>query len=79
MEFTVVKKTANGNLLLTSKIEGKPLGIERMHLYRARKKVATVFDTIASIDKPFYLAKSLEVEINEGETLYDKKHEGERE
>ena len=75
MGFVVLKKTANGNYLLKQSEAGEgsqPIGIEKMFLYRARRKAAVVFDTIASVHAPFYLAKSIAGEIAPGETLYAK-------
>ena len=56
MRFRVLKNTASGNLLLQSD-ENKPL--ERKMLFASGKRVALVFDTIASTKKPFYLAKPI--------------------
>ena len=57
MDFAVVKLTANGNLLLKSK-SGEPV-LGRKTLFFEGKAVAEVFDTIASIEAPFYLAKPI--------------------
>jgi len=55
MDFEVVRLTANGNLLLSS--PSKEGVAAKMMLYSQGKAVAEVFDTIASVDNPFYLAK----------------------
>ncbi|MEW5955068.1 MAG: hypothetical protein AB1626_00840 [Candidatus Micrarchaeota archaeon] len=55
MDFEVLRLTANGNLLLRSPSNEGVAG--KMTLYAGRKAVAEVFDTIASVDNPFYLAK----------------------
>ncbi|MFH0922856.1 MAG: hypothetical protein V1811_02240 [Candidatus Micrarchaeota archaeon] len=60
MKFRIVKKTASGNLLLQSD-ENKPL--ERKILFANGKRVAMVFDTIATTKKPFYLAKPMTEKI----------------
>ncbi|MFH1200018.1 MAG: hypothetical protein V1708_03040 [Candidatus Micrarchaeota archaeon] len=54
MEFTVLKLTANGNLLLRG---SEPRGVSGMDLFEAGKKAATVFDTIGRVESPLYLAK----------------------
>ena len=67
MKFRIVKKTASGNLLLQSD-ENKPLERKMLYVLDRRddsrqthvgKRVAMVFDTIATTKKPFYLAKPL--------------------
>ncbi|GEM_PF-1734408 len=64
MKFTVLRKTAAGNLLLSSlgeetsevaKLENKPLFFQG-------KKAAVAFDVIANVQKPLVLAKPV-VEI----------------
>lgn len=59
MEFKAVRVTDAGNLLL------EPVGHKsevrgRLALFLRGRKVAVVFDTIASVDAPLYLAKPLE-------------------
>ncbi len=54
MEFSVLKVTARGHLLLTSP-DNRP--VERMPLFLRGKKVAFVFDTIGRVNAPLYLAK----------------------
>ena len=66
MEFTVLKNTANGNLLLSA---GEPRGVSGMDLFAGGKKVARVFDTIGSVESPLYLAKP----AAEGKGLVGKK------
>ena len=55
MKFFVVKKTRNNNLLLKSAVR-KPVGKKMLLFYRG-KEVGFVFETIASIEYPFYLAE----------------------
>jgi len=71
VEFAVVKKTASGNYVLRA-VGDNPGGIERRYVYRMHKKAAVVFDTIARIARPLYLAESLQGELVEGEKLYSK-------
>jgi len=74
MDFEVVRLTANGNLLLCS--ASKEGVAAKMMLYRGGKAVAEVFDTIASVDDPFYLAKPLAAALAAelvGKTLSNKK------
>jgi len=73
MEFTVVRKTSSGNILLEGEdSEGKAFEKRILFLKKGRKpeKAAVVFDTIASVKKPFYLAKPV-VELREGTVLTD--------
>ncbi|MFH1056601.1 MAG: hypothetical protein V1717_02285 [Candidatus Micrarchaeota archaeon] len=58
MEFLVLSKTGKGNLLLEAQGEGK--GIESKTLVFGGKKAAVVFDTIASVKKPLYLARPVD-------------------
>jgi len=55
MRFRVIKQTAKGNLVLESD-KAEPVE-RRMKLYSAGKEVAVIFDTIASVDKPLYIAE----------------------
>ena len=59
MQFSVLKKTSGGNLVLKMQDDEKPAGISKMILYDEREKTAVIFDTIARIESPFYLAKPL--------------------
>ena len=73
MDFTVLKKTAGGNVLLEGEeSEGKAFQKRILFLKKGRKpeKAAVVFDTIASVKKPFYLAKPV-LELREGTVLSD--------
>ncbi len=73
MEFTVVKKTSGGNILLEGEeSEGKAFEKRILFLKKGRKpeKAAVVFDTIASVKKPFYLAKPV-LDLREGAVLTD--------
>ncbi len=65
MEFKVLKRTANGNLLLTA---GEPRGVSGMDLFAGGRKAARVFDTVGSVENPFYLAKP----VSEGRDLVGK-------
>ena len=65
MQFKVLTKTANGNLVLES--EGnKPF--THLMLKKEKKNAAQIFDTIASVEKPLYLAKPL-IETKEGDVM----------
>ena len=55
MEFTVLKATATGNLLLKS--EDKEPVAGRVRLFLGRKEVGMVFETIGPVSDPFYLAE----------------------
>jgi len=55
MEFTVLKATATGNLLLES-VSGEPVE-GRRKLFLGRKEAAVVFETIGSVSAPLYLAE----------------------
>ncbi|PIT85692.1 hypothetical protein COU36_01820 [Candidatus Micrarchaeota archaeon CG10_big_fil_rev_8_21_14_0_10_59_7] len=54
MRFRVLKQTAKGNLVLEG--DGAPVE-RRTTLYSGGKEAAVIFDTIASVDKPLYLAQ----------------------
>ncbi|VVB66949.1 Uncharacterised protein [Candidatus Norongarragalina meridionalis] len=55
MRFRVLKQTAKGNLVLEA--DGKEPVERRTKLYSGGKEAAVIFDTIASVDKPLYLAQ----------------------
>ncbi len=55
MEFTVLKATASGNLLLKSD-SGEPV-TGRKRLFLKGREVGVVFETIGSVSDPFYLAE----------------------
>ncbi len=57
MKLKVLKKTAKGNLLLAPLEEGDVASLEGKRLSFQGKKAATVIDVIASVKKPFVLAK----------------------
>ena len=55
MEFTALKATASGNLLLKSDT-GEPVA-GRTRLFLGRKDACVVFETIGPVSDPFYLAE----------------------
>ena len=73
MEFSVLKKTAKGNLVLSPKPGEEAKGIEKLNLHCEGRKAAVVFDSIGSVEKPLYLAKPLSSERDfAGKKLYSK-------
>ena len=70
----VLRKTKNGNLILSPKQTemGKTAGISKMQLFEGTERKAQIFDTIASIEKPLYLAKPSTEEEMDGKTLSSK-------
>ncbi len=57
LKFKTLHLTANNNLLLEPMAHKKP--ISRKTLFLRGEKAAQIFDTIASIENPLYLAKPL--------------------
>jgi hypothetical protein len=70
MDFTVLKATATGNLLLKSDSGGPIAG--RMPLYLGRKEACVVHETIGSVSDPLYLAEPRMPDLV-GKTLTNKK------
>jgi rRNA processing protein Gar1 len=72
MEFTVLKATSTGNLLLKSDT-GEPVA-GRMRLFLGRKEACVVFETIGPVSDPLYLAepKTEKPESLVGKTLTTK-------
>lgn len=70
MEFTVLKATASGNLLLKSR-ENEPVG-RRMRLFLGNKAAAVVFETIGPVADPLYLAEPATGENLVGKVLVTK-------
>lgn len=66
LKFEVLHLTANNNLLLAPVGHKQP--ISRKKLFLERQKTAEIFDTIAKIDAPLYLAKPLK-SVKAGEVL----------
>ncbi|MFH0835333.1 MAG: hypothetical protein V1881_03240 [Candidatus Micrarchaeota archaeon] len=66
MRFRVLKQTAKGNLVLEG--DGAPVE-RRTKLYSAGREVAVIFDTIASVEKPLYLAQKKSEGDMVGKTL----------
>lgn len=67
LRFKVLHLTANGNLLLEPIQHKEPIA-KKVQLKINGKRVAEVFDTIASIEAPLYLAKPL-AELRSGMIL----------
>ncbi|NUN11192.1 hypothetical protein HUU53_00925 [Candidatus Micrarchaeota archaeon] len=61
MEFKILFESKTGNLVLESD-EAK--GLERKDLFQNSVLVARIFDTIGSVEKPFYLAKPVKENLN---------------
>ncbi|MFA4945951.1 MAG: hypothetical protein WC607_00200 [Candidatus Micrarchaeia archaeon] len=59
MEFKAVRVTDAGNLVLEP-VKHKNEVRGKLALFVRGRKVAVVFDTIASVESPLYLAKPLE-------------------
>jgi hypothetical protein len=59
MEFKAVRVTDAGNLVLEP-VKHKKEVRGKLPLFVRGRKVAVVFDTIASVESPLYLAKPLE-------------------
>ncbi|MBI4406740.1 hypothetical protein HY571_02395 [Candidatus Micrarchaeota archaeon] len=70
LKFKTVHVTKNNNLLLEPVAHNEP--ITRKTLFLRGKKAAQVFDTIAAINNPLYLAKPLQ-ETKAGEILQGEK------
>ncbi len=65
LRFKALHLTANGNVLLEPINHKEPIA-KRTILTLNGKRAAQVFDTIASVEKPLYLAKPLGAEkLNE--------------
>ncbi len=64
MFFTVLKKTRE-NLVLESESK-QPF--TNLVLRKGKQKAAKIFDTIASVEKPLYLAVPL-IELNVGDVI----------
>jgi len=65
LSFRVLHRTENGNLLLKPVNHKEPIG-KRTALYSVGKKtakMAEIFDTIAQVEEPFYLAKPSSTEL----------------
>jgi len=58
MLFKVLRETATGNLVLEPVRHAEEVK-SRLALYYRGKKAAVVFDTIASVKAPLYLAEPL--------------------
>jgi hypothetical protein len=56
-EFSVLKQTASGHLLLESLEEEKPAFAHPRKAFLGRKHAATILETFASVKEPYYLAK----------------------
>ncbi len=67
LRFKALHLTANGNVLLEPVQHKEPIA-KKMQLKINGERAAEIFDTIANIDKPLYLAKPL-VEIQSGVIL----------
>ncbi len=67
LKFKVMHLSANGNVLLEPIQHKEPIA-RKTQLTLNGKRVAEIFDTIASIDSPLYLAKPL-VEMQSGVIL----------
>ncbi len=61
LKFKVIHLTANGNTLLEPLNHVEPIA-SRTKLICNGKKVGEIFDTIANVDNPLYLAKCSAVE-----------------
>lgn len=75
LSFRVLHRTENGNILLKPLNHKEPIG-KRTALYLEGKKAAEIFDTIAQVEEPFYLAKPASTELErkeEGKILITKK------
>lgn len=57
--FQVLKTTQSGLAVLEAGDGDKEPAAKELPLYAGRNKVATVVETIASVDRPLYLAKPL--------------------
>ena len=66
MEFKVLRRTAAGNIVLSSS-EGKPIE-KKAKLKLDGKTVAVIEETIASVNAPLYIARALE-NVGEGKIL----------
>lgn len=65
MFFTVIRKTASGNLVLEG---ASKTPFTNIVLKKGGVKAAKIFDTISSVEKPLYLAKEL-IELNVGDVV----------
>lgn len=61
LRFKVLHLTANGNALLEPLQHKEPIA-RKTKLTLNSKKVGEIFDTIANVDAPLYLAKTTQVE-----------------
>ncbi len=69
-QYTVLKETRNGFLLLES-THGKAIG-EKKTLYSGTTPAALLLETIASVKHPLYIAKPL-VPIKTGAALHSRR------
>ncbi|MFH0713154.1 MAG: hypothetical protein V1722_01340 [Candidatus Micrarchaeota archaeon] len=68
LQFRVLRVTANGNLLLEPVKHKEPIA-KKTKLLLNGKKAAEIFDTIAEVNSPLYLAKLLVSQNLTGEIL----------
>ncbi len=68
LKFKTLHATANGNILLEPIDHKEPIG-QKMRLTLNGKKTAEIFDTIANVENPLYLAKLLTNEDLTGKIL----------
>lgn len=74
-EFAVLRVTRCGNALLESAENEKPAVARPTRVFLGRKHALTIFETIASVSNPFYLArpaKGAELERLVGKKVFAK-------
>jgi hypothetical protein len=76
LKFAVLKQTARGSLLLECAKGGQPRAVSGENAFFKKQLVGKVFDSIASVDEPFYLmrvAQGVDAKTLLGKTLETKK------